>query len=96
MGTVAFVVIVRKEERIGAILGPHVVELRSIPQRLVGDLWHSGWGRLLWLCCTYDLDGWESRHSCRPSIWMLAYQVSICPTYSLHRRLLTMGSDAQS
>jgi len=49
VGTVAFVVIVRKEERIGAILGPHVVELRSIPQRLVGDLWHADWVRR-WAC----------------------------------------------
>lgn len=49
MGTVAFVVIVGKEERIGAILGPHVVELRCIPQRLVGDLWHADWVRR-WAC----------------------------------------------
>lgn len=41
MSTIAFVVVIGKEEGVGAILGPHVAELRSIPKRLVGDLWHA-------------------------------------------------------
>jgi hypothetical protein len=41
MCTIALVVIVRQEERVGAVLGPHVVELRGIPERLVCDLWHA-------------------------------------------------------
>jgi len=45
MGTVALVIVVRKEERVGAILGPHVAELGSIPECLIGNLWHAHWVR---------------------------------------------------
>jgi hypothetical protein len=45
MGTVALVVIVGKEEWVGAVPGPHVAELRSIPECLIGDLWHTDWVR---------------------------------------------------
>jgi hypothetical protein len=38
MRAVPLVVTVRQEEGIGAVLGPHVVELRRVPKRLVGDL----------------------------------------------------------
>ena len=49
MGTVALVIVVRKEERVGAILGPHVAELSSIPECLIGNLWHAHWVRR-WTC----------------------------------------------
>jgi len=45
MGTIALVVVVREEEGIGAILGPHAAELSSIPECLIGNLWHAHWVR---------------------------------------------------
>jgi hypothetical protein len=50
---VALIVAVAQEERIRAITGPHVGELSSIPERLVGDLRHAdrvgcrAWSRVL-------------------------------------------------
>lgn len=59
MGSVAAAVAVAQEERVGAILGPHRVKLRGVPQRLVGYLRHAdgvrGWagagGLECILCC---------------------------------------------
>jgi hypothetical protein len=41
MRTIPLIIIVRQEERIRPVLGPHVIELRRIPKRLVRYLWHA-------------------------------------------------------
>ena len=41
MRAIALVVVVTEEERVRPILGPHVAELRGIPERLVRQLGHA-------------------------------------------------------
>lgn len=38
---VALVVVVAEEEGVRAVLGPHLIELSSVPERFVGDLRHA-------------------------------------------------------
>ena len=103
MGTVALVVVVRKEEGIGAVLGPHVTELCGIPERLVGNLWHADWVRR-WACAG-DSEGFLS---CVVHVILVVGRVDVLAVpatdvyvstlshWILTRRPLTRESDARS
>ena len=103
MGAVALVVVVRKEERVGAILGPHVAELSSIPECLIGNLWHAHWVRRRtrasdsegFLGCIVHVILVVGRVDVLAVPATDAY-VSTISDESATRQRLTTGSDAQS
>lgn len=103
MGTVALVVVVREEERVGAVLGPHVAELSSIPECLIGNLWHAHWVRRR--TCASDSEGFLG---CIVHVILVVGRVDVLAVpatdayvstlsdESATRQPLTTGSDAQS
>ena len=103
MGTIALVVVVGEEERVGAVFGPHVAKLRSIPECLIGNLWHAHWvgrrtcagNRECLLGCVVHVILVVGRVDVLAVPATDAY-VSTLSDESATRQRLTTGSDAQS